>query len=589
LTKRLAGTFAATVFVLVFAFATSAFAVSGTPVKVGEPISNERPAVAVDSSGTAYIAWADTEHTSEAVVQYCVLPAGETACTHTGTLVASGGASHYIDRVQVLVDEATIVVLADVYGVPEENTPEQEWTSTDGGAVFSAVDGGKSVADGILSADTQPLNAVVVPGTSTLGYGWDSAAGGFEKPFESPVPTFDEFRLSSSPTCSVSTTSKQFPPNCPSEEDFAALQPEGVVDPIGNAGGQFASQTGTSPGVLGVFETDFNSGPLCPGSFGTAFVYGSGDQSTTAPVNSYDKYEPGKPGSAWSGPVAQADCNAEYPAVGGGPSGFGVVEDDLTRNFTVYHPFDQTHKDFDTPYVTIADEFEESPSVSQDEHGGIYVTYTGGFEGAIRLAYSSTGGASWIGPATINPNTDGSAGGLVSSVGSNGQGWAVWTDNGSVVAQQFVSTDATPPTPPPLPPPPPPPPAPVSLLTIPKQTDDVTSKGGLSVVVDCSGAKCTGSLSLLVKVKKTTGKGKHKKTKTVVETIGSDSFSSLALGTDTITLKLSGKGLSLLKHDGYKLNTTGSATYLSGSVFKTTTGDVTLKAHKPKPKKPKKI
>jgi hypothetical protein len=129
----------------------------------------------------------------------------------------------------------------------------------------------------------------------------------------------------------------------------------------------------------------------------------------------------------------------------------------------------------------------------------------------------------------------------------------------------------------------------VSLLTIPKQTDDVTSKGDLSVVVNCSEAKCTGSLSLLVKVKETTGKGKHKKTKTVVERIGSASFSSLALGADTITMKLGSKGLSLLEHDSYKLSATASASYLSGSVFKTATGDVTLEGHMPKAKKPKKI
>jgi hypothetical protein len=381
--SMLAGTLAAVAAVLVLAFAASAFALSGIPIKVGEPISTESPAVAVDGSGTAYIAWPDKEHVSEATVQYCVLPAGQSACAYTGTLVPSGGPNHYVDRVQVLVDEGTIVVLADVYGVEDEYTPEQEWASTDGGAVFSQVNGGKSVADGILSADTAPLSAVVVPGTDALGYGWDSAAGGFEKPFESAVPTFDEFPLNSPTTCSIATEamSKQFPPNCPTEEDFAALQPEGVVDPIKNADGQFASQAGTNPGVLGIFETDNESGPLCPGSFGTAFVYGSGDQSTTAPINSYDKYEPGKPGSAWSGPVAQADCNAEYPAVGGGPSGFGVVEDDLTRNVTVYHQFDQAHEDFDTPYVTIANEFEESPSVSQDGSGGIYVTYTGGYGG----------------------------------------------------------------------------------------------------------------------------------------------------------------------------------------------------------------
>lgn len=47
-------------------------------------------------------------------------------------------------------------------------------------------------------------------------------------------------------------------------------------------------------------------------------------------------------------------------------------------------------------------------------------------------------------------------------------------------------------------------------------------------------------------------------------------------------MKLNGTGLKLLEHDGYKLSSTGSATYLSGAVFKTATGDVALKGHKPK-------
>jgi hypothetical protein len=120
---------------------------------------------------------------------------------------------------------------------------------------------------------------------------------------------------------------------------------------------------------------------------------------------------------------------------------------------------------------------------------------------------------------------------------------------------------------------------------IPKQTDDVTSSGHLSVDVECKNAPCTGSLTLVAKVKKTTGKGKKKKTKTVVETIGTASFSALALGTDTVPLKLSGTGLSLLKHDHYKVNASCSATYLSGGAYVVATGEVALKGHKPKKKK----
>jgi hypothetical protein len=102
--------------------------------------------------------------------------------------------------------------------------------------------------------------------------------------------------------------------------------------------------------------------------------------------------------------------------------------------------------------------------------------------------------------------------------------------------------------------------------------------------VDCAGVKCTGDLDLLAKFKKTTGKGKKKKTKIVVQTIGTASFNSLALGVDTLSIKLNNHGGSLLALGGYKLSSTASASYLSGGVFKTATGVVKLKGHKPSKK-----
>ena len=432
------------VVVAVLAFAASALAVSGTSINIGTPFESGPPAVAVGSTGTAYIAWANTRDlppTTVNTVQYCVLPVGASACTYTGTLEPADQASE-IDHVQVLVDGTTIVLLADVYGAggshSGEYTPEQEWQSTDGGATFQLVDGGLSVADGILSADTAPLSAVVVPGTNALGYGWDTAG--------SSPPTFDEFPLTSPPQCSTT--------KCPADETFASLEPDTNPDQIGNAGGQFASQLGTNSGVLGIFETDFTNGPLgcsTPDNdtpFGTAFVYGSGAQSAS---NSYD-ISPGSPDSAWKVAVTQADCNVDYPAVAGGPSGFGVVEDNETTGDTVYHAFDQANDSFDTPQVTISTTYEQQPAVSQDGSGGIYTTFLSDGEGGpISLAYSSNGGATWTGPGTLNPNTDGGADDLTSSVGSAGQGWAAWTDNGSIYAQQFVASDAVPPavTPPP--------------------------------------------------------------------------------------------------------------------------------------------
>jgi hypothetical protein len=70
----------------------------------------------------------------------------------------------------------------------------------------------------------------------------------------------------------------------------------------------------------------------------------------------------------------------------------------------------------------------------------------------------------------------------------------------------------------------------------------------------------------------------------VVQTIGTASFNSLALGVDTLSIKLNSHGKSLLAIGGYKLSSTASASYLSGSVFKTATGTVKLKGHKPSKK-----
>jgi hypothetical protein len=418
---------------VMLASVSSALAVSGIPVNVGTPFEAQPPAIAVDAAGNAIVAWANTKDlppNKTNVLQYCVLPVGATACTDSNTLVPADG-GEYIDRVQVLVDGSTIVLLADVYGTQgpkaSDYEPEQEWQSTDGGATFSLVNGGLSVASGILDADTQPLSAVILPGTGVLGYGWDTAG--------SSSPTFNAFPLSSPPECSAET--------CPA--GFASLEPNTNPDQIGNDEGQFASQGGPDSGVMGVFKTDFTNGPLgCSSSqtvpFGTAYAFASGAQSAT---NNYN-ISPGQADSAWKVPITQADCNVEYFALDGGPSGFGVLEDNDLNKSIVYHRFDQATDKFDTPLSTIAaNAFEESPAVSQDGTGGIYATFLlGGPGGQIALAYSADGGMSWAGPATLNANADAGAEELTSSVNATGQGWATWMDNGSIYAQPFIAADA---------------------------------------------------------------------------------------------------------------------------------------------------
>ena len=318
---------------LLVTFVASASA-AGTPVKIGELQFGGPPSVAVDGAGNAQIAWAD-EAGNAYTVHTCTLPVGASACSHTNVLTPAGGGTPKLDGVKLVVDGSTIVLLADVFGVSEENVPEQEWASTDGGATFAPVNGGGSVVEGILNADTQPVNAVIVPGTNVLGYAWVTAAG---------PPTFAAFPLNSPATCSVLASQ-----HCP----FATLQPEGSEHILSNFHGFFAAQSGASSGVLGVYETLGKPG-CASGTFDSAFVYGGGEQTAS---NNYN-ISPGAANSAWKVGLSPADCEVEYLAVGGGPSGFGVLEHNVASNSTIYHRFDQATGSFETPPVTVAAEGE---------------------------------------------------------------------------------------------------------------------------------------------------------------------------------------------------------------------------------------
>ncbi len=398
---------------------------SAPVVKVGTPFTAGPLAVAVESSGTAVVAWANTKDLggSYNYVQYCVLAPGATTCSHSGNLIPGGGAQ-YIDGTQVIVDGGTIVILADVFGAPGNNggqyEPEQEWQSTDGGATWTLVNGGISTTSANLSADTVPLNAVIVPGTNVLGYGWETAGG---------PPTFNAFPLVSPPECS-----KMNP--CP----FATLEPNTNPDTLTNFGGAFAAQAGAHPGVLGVFSTLFNDGgPFnCPNNTpnGLAFVYGAGNQSLG---NSYN-VSPGSPGSAWTGAAQQGECGVEYPAIAGGPGGFGLLAHDEGSGTTIFQPFDQSSKSFGAK-VRVSSQSELDPALSQDAAGGWYATYlNSGSGGPVALSYSGDGGKSWSGPATLDAYASQSD--VTSAVGPTGQGWVTWVANGSVFAQPFTAADA---------------------------------------------------------------------------------------------------------------------------------------------------
>ena len=397
--------------------------------------------------------------------------------------------------------------------------PEQEWQSTDGGATWTLVNGGLSVTSGIIDADTQPLSAVTVPGTAVLGYGWDTA---------SDAPTFNAFPLSSPPECSA-----RKPGGCPA--GYATLEPDTNPDTLGNEPGHFASQAGANPGVMGVFDSLFTNGPLgCNQSFGTAYAYGSGSQSAT---NNYN-LSPGQPNSAWRVALAQADCNVEYSTVGGGPSGFGILDDDLGTTSVVYHRFDQGTMRFDTPLVTVASGHGElDPALSQDGGGGIYATYLAGDGGAVDLSYSADGGHSFS-TAVLNANPAGGVNDVTSAVNAAGQGWASWTDNGSVFARSFQAVDAISPA---------------------KTSGGATSNGStVTLDVTCATFPCTVTIVLTAPetVVVHAASVPHQKGKSKTLTLGKGMITIRTKGGKKLTFKLSSAARRLLKgkKGGFKVS-----------------------------------
>jgi hypothetical protein len=167
-------------------------------------------------------------------------------------------------------------------------------------------------------------------------------------------------------------------------------------------------------------------------------VYGSGPQSA---ANNYN-ISPGSPNSAWRVAATQGACGVQRFAVGGGPSGFGVLGEDEAHGTTAYERFDQSHVTFaGMPMVTVSKQPDLSPSVSQDGAGGVYATYfNDGAGGPVALSYSPDGGTTWAGPARLDAYNGQSS--LTSSVNAAGQGWAAWIDNGSIFAQPFTAADA---------------------------------------------------------------------------------------------------------------------------------------------------
>ncbi len=316
---------------------------------------------------------------------------------------------------------------------------------------------------------------------------------------------------------------------------------------------------------MGVFETLFTNGPLgCAQDFGTAYVYGSGNQASS---NNYN-ISPGQPNSAWRVPVTQADCNTQYAAVGGGPSGFGILED-LLSGQTIYHRFDAATQKFDTPPVVVASRDEQQAALSQDGAGGIYGTYVlGGVGGPVTLSYSADGGKSWS-SGTLDSDSDGAS--RRSTAASTPR--ARVGQPGSTTDQCSRSRSRRPTRSRPL-----------RSAAAPRPTGRRSTLN-----VTCASFPCTMTIVLTapenVVVHASSASvalNKHKRTKHKTVTLGKGKFTIKSKGSHKLAVKLSPAGKKFVRSHSGRVKVRGAITELVGGHSKATTKTIALKIIKSK-------
>jgi hypothetical protein len=520
--------------------------------------------IVTDASGTGYVAWDHPAPSASEpeVVLFCKIPRGGT-CTAPITLpLPSGADEEIIQPFPVLGSHPNAVYVVGPRYIKDEDT--LIWTSTDGGATFSAA---KSIHS--ASPDKTGVGDVLLDPNTPASAG--STEDYFGMAFNNPGLGFG---FTANEITSGTTS-------------FTFASP--------GAGGVASSTLGY---VTGTIEDSFTKKQIHPE------IEAYYNLSSPAPEVFFYRYY-AKGGNVdgeekgWEGPFKVSD--GYVPRLASGPKGLFMLSTDVAPGESTeaqpsaidVRKFNETTHAFGEPLqiakipTSAGTLFNSGDIYENPETGFLYVAQpviNGAGEYVMRLWESTNGGETFTGERDIATIGFGYSEVPRLAVAGDGQGWLTFYDAGGLEAANLNALPAPVSNPTKSAPPPPPPPPVVSSLTIPNQTDEVSGKGDLSIVLDCSGVKCTGNLTLLAKFKKTTGKGKKKKTKIVVQTIGTASFNSLALGVDTVSVKLNNHGKSLLAIGGYKLSSTASASYLSGGVFKTATGTVKLKGHKPSKK-----
>lgn len=383
---------------------------TGTPVTVGSAPS-ERPAVAVDASGTAYAVWQQ----STTKLSFCKLDGAATSCDPVTLEVPDQATDQFFGPPSVLLEPGHIYVLDVVVGSSDEDGLN-EFVSSDGGATFSVV----PHAVGFVGNGGAAGAAVELPG--------GDFGAGYVIPGSNPA-----FQANSLAAPTDESAANAAP--------FATLNPQpSSAYTIGNLGGVFGSQLVGSRGVLGVFEALGGKGSsACPSSANDALAY------AYAPINASTtpaelSTSPG--GSSPWRPLAKVDCDGTDPAVGGGPSGLGLLETNEAHvpnpgPLVQYRRFSPS-SGFGSEVTIATDEVGSEGTLSQDSAGHIFATWLDSSTG-VDLADSSNGGASWTKPRVLFSNRGNPSGIslLASAVGPSGQGWAVYSVGEREYAQRF--------------------------------------------------------------------------------------------------------------------------------------------------------
>ena len=244
--------------VLVLSLPVSADA-AGAPITIGANTLEEasQAAVAVDSSGTAYIAWLAPSTPSDTEMDFCKLAPGASSCAPVG--LPSPTSAQFFDPPSVLLEGGDVYVFEDVDGATNADLNGiDEFVSTDGGATFTLT----ANAVSFLPDGEGTVNPVIPLPGSNIGVGAVVPVGN---------PEFQANSLTSPLDYSNATTASS---------PVATLNPSAPAYDVGNLSGQFASQLTGTMGVLGVFRI-IETGP-CPASGGLVYAYAPLSASTTA-------------------------------------------------------------------------------------------------------------------------------------------------------------------------------------------------------------------------------------------------------------------------------------------------------------------